>query len=138
MTEKPGVATLHTPDVGATELREMKVDELHHETYDKNISVASGMRKEELVKEVANVRSKGVVGAGGGDSHADAENLSARPEAGKIPHGDSAANSLKNSQEVTSTEDEPENEGLSLATTHNEVITQRAEERGGVLAAVEG
>lgn len=116
----------------------MKVDELRQEARDKNISGASGMRKEELVKELANVRFKGGVGAGGGDSHADADDLGAGPEAGKIRHGDSASSSLKYSQEVTSTEDEPEREGRSLATTHHEVIRQWAEERGGVPATVEG
>lgn len=45
---------------------------------------------------------------------------------------------MKYSQEVTSTEDEPEREGRSLATTHHEVIRRWAEERDGVPATVEG
>lgn len=47
-----------------TELRKMKVDELRQEGRDENIAGASSMRKEELVKEVASARSKGVVAAG--------------------------------------------------------------------------
>lgn len=135
MSEKPGNQTPDTPNVSETELREMKVDELRQEARDGNISGASDMRKEELVKEVANARSQGV---GNGDGGADADDLGAGPEGGKIRHGDASSSSLKYSQEVTSTEDEPEREGRSLATTHHQVIRQWAEERGGTPATVEG
>lgn len=140
MSEKPGNQTPDTPDVSETELREMKVDELRQQARDENISGASDMRKEELVKEVANARSQGENSRGGGndDGGADADDLGAGPEGGKIRHGDSSSSSLKYSQEVTSTEDEPEREGRSLATTHHEVIRQWAEERGGTPATVEG
>ena len=142
MSEKPGNQTPDTPNVSETELREMKADELREEARGENISGASNMRKEELVKEVANARSQG----GGSDSRdgknndggADADDLGAGPEGGKIRHGDASSSSLKYSQEVTSTEDEPEREGRSLATTHHEVIRQWAEERGGSPATVEG
>jgi hypothetical protein len=142
MSEKPGNQTPDTPNVSETELREMKVDELRKEARDENISGASDMRKEELVKEVANARSQG----GGNDSRggddndgaADADDLGAGPDGGKIRHGDASSSSLKYSQEVTSTEDKPEREGRSLATTHHEVIRQWAEERGGTPATVEG
>ncbi|HKS01631.1 MAG TPA: hypothetical protein VJS86_08125, partial [Arthrobacter sp.] len=72
------------------------------------------------------------------DGGADADDLGAGPDGGKIRHGDASSSSLKYSQEVTSTEDEPEREGRSLATTHHEVIRQWAEERGGTPATVEG
>jgi hypothetical protein len=142
MSEKPGNQTPDTPNVSETELREMKADELREEARGENISGVSNMRKEELVKEVANARSQG----GGSDSRdaenndggADADDLGAGPEGGKIRHGDASSSSLKYSQEVTSTEDEPEREGRSLATTHHEVIRQWAEERGGSPATVEG
>jgi len=142
MSEKPGNQTPDTPNVSETELREMKADELREEARGENISGVSNMRKEELVKEVANARSQG----GGSDSRdaenndggADADDLGAGPEGGKIRHGDASSSSLKYSQEVTSTEDEPEREGRSLATTHHEVIWQWAEERGGSPATVEG
>ena len=142
MSEKSGNQTPDTPKVSESELREMKVDELRQEARDENISGASGMRKEELVKEVANARSEGggndSQGGGYSDGGADADDLGAGPEGGKIRHGDASSSSLKYSQEVTSTEDEPEREGRSLATTHHEVIRQWAEERGGSPATVEG
>ena len=135
MSDKPGNQTPNTPDVSETELREMKVDELRQEAKDENISGTSGMRKEELVQEVASARSQG---GDNNDGGADAGDLGAGPEGGKIRHGDASSSSLKYSQEVTSTEDEPEREGRSLATTHHEVIRQWAEERGGTPATVEG
>jgi Rho termination factor, N-terminal domain len=135
MSDQPGNQTPNTPDVSETELRDMKVDELRQEAKDENISGTSGMRKEELVQEVANARSQGRDNNDGG---ADADDLGAGPEGGKIRHGDASSSSLKYSQEVTSTEDEPEREGRSLATTHHEVIRQWAEERGGTPATVEG
>ena len=142
MSEKPGNQTPDTPNVSETELREMKVDELRKEARDENISGASDMRKDELVKEVANARSQGggsdSPGGDKNDGGADADDLGAGPEGGKIRHGDASSSSLKYSQEVTSTEDEPEREGRSLATTHHEVIRQWAEERGGTPATVEG
>jgi len=68
----------------------------------------------------------------------DEEDLGAGPDDGKVRTGPESSKSLKYSQEVTSTEDEPEREGRSLATTHHEVIRQWAEERDGVPATVEG
>jgi hypothetical protein len=68
----------------------------------------------------------------------DAEDLGAGPDDGKVRTGPESSKSLKYSQEVTSTEDEPEREGRSLVTTHHEVIRQWAEERDGVPATVEG
>jgi hypothetical protein len=137
MSEKPGNDTPDTPEVSETELRQKTVDELRQEARDENISGASGLRKEALVKEVAKARSEDRQGAGGGPA-TEADDLGAGPEGGKIRHGDASSSSLKYSQEVTSTEDEPEREGRSLATTHHEVIRQWAEERGGAPATVEG
>ncbi|TLM86176.1 hypothetical protein FDW84_07235 [Pseudarthrobacter sp. NamE5] len=137
--DRPGNQTPNTPDVSETELRRMKVDELRQEAKDEKIPGASGMRKEELVKEVANARSHGDDGGGQDEGDGSEEgDLGAGPEGGKIRYGDASSKSLKYSQEVTSTEDEPEREGRSLATTHHEVIRQWAEERGGVPATVEG
>ena len=139
MAENKGNQTPNTPDVSETELREMKVDELRQEARDEEISGASGMRKEELVKEVAKAKSGNDAGdRGSGDPDSDADDLGAGPEGGKIRRGPDSSKSLKYSQEVTSTEDEPEREGRSLATTHHEVIRQWAEERDGVPATVEG
>lgn len=135
MSDEPGNQTPNTPNVSETELRDMKVDELRQEAKDENISGTSGMRKEELVHEVANARSQG---GDNNDAGADADDLGAGPEGGKVRHGDASSSSLKYSQEVTSPEDEPEREGRSLATTHHEVIRQWAEERDGTPATVEG
>lgn len=66
------------------------------------------------------------------------EDLGAGPEGGKIRRGPDSSKSLDYSQEVTSTDDEPEREGRSLATTHHEVIREWAEARNGVPATVEG
>lgn len=56
----------------------------------------------------------------------------------RIRTGPESSKSRKYSQEATSTEDEPEREGRSLAITHHEVILQWAEERVGVSATVNG
>jgi hypothetical protein len=139
MAENQGNQTPNTPDVSETELRGMKVDELRQEARDEEISGASGMRKDELVKEVAKAKSGSDSGdQSSADMDSDAEDLGAGPEGGKVRRGPDSSKSLKYSQEVTSTADEPEREGRSLATTHHEVIRQWAEERGGVPATVEG
>ena len=140
MTEKPGNQTPNTPDVSETELRNMKVDELRQEAKEEHISGASGLRKEELVKEVAKARQDGVDRGrdDAGSAAEDSEDLGPGPDGGKIRYGDDSSKSLKYSQEITSTEEEPEREGRSLATTHHEVIRQWAEERGGVPATVDG
>ncbi|PNH83002.1 hypothetical protein CXZ05_13540 [Arthrobacter sp. AFG20] len=136
--DTPGNDTPNTPDVSETELRKMKVDELRQEAREENIAGASGMRKEDLVKEVVNARSKAGGASRGKGEDTDPEDLGAGPEGGKIRHGEASSKSLKYSQEITSTEDEAEREGRSLATTHREVIRQWAEERGGTPATVEG
>ncbi|MDT0170972.1 Rho termination factor N-terminal domain-containing protein [Pseudarthrobacter sp. BRE9] len=141
MSEKPGNQTPNTPDVSETELRNMKVDELRNEAKEENIPGTSGMRKEELVKEVAKARQEGADHNQGKDTGAeaeDAQDLGAGPDGGKVRYGDDSSKSLKYSQEITSTDEEPEREGRSLATTHHEVIRQWAEERGGVPATVDG
>jgi hypothetical protein len=138
--DEPGNQTPNTPDVSETELRGMKVDELRKEAREEHISGASGMRKEELVEAVAKSRQDGASGGGSRNENAgeDAEDLGAGPDGGKVRYGDDSSKSLKYSQEITSTEEEPEREGRSLVTTHHEVIRQWAEERGGVPATVDG
>ncbi|MDP9889360.1 Rho termination factor N-terminal domain-containing protein [Pseudarthrobacter enclensis] len=141
MSDKPGNQTPNTPDVSETDLRNKKVDELRQEARDEHISGASGLRKEELVKEVAKARQDDHDGGRGGNSRSggeDAEDLGAGPDGGRIRHGDDSSKSLKYSQEITSPDEEPEREGRSLATTHHDVIKQWAEERGGVPATVDG
>jgi Rho termination factor, N-terminal domain len=138
VSDKPGNQSPNTPDVSETELRKMKVDELRTEAREENITGASGMRKDELVKEVANARSKDGEGSEEERAAAEPDDLGAGPDGGKIRYGDASSRSLKYSQEITSPEDEAEREGRSLATTHHEVIRQWAEDRGGVPATVQG
>ena len=72
------------------------------------------------------------------DQRGSEGDLGAGPDDGKVRKGPGSSDSLKYSQEVTSPEDEPEREGRSLVTTHQEVIRQWAEERDGVPATAEG
>lgn len=132
MSEQPGNQTPNTPEVSETELRETKVEELRQEAKEAGVSGTSDMRKDDLVREVAKVRS------GGATDGQDGDEVGAGPDGGKLRTGEETSSSLKYSQEVTSPEEEPEREGRSLATTHHEVIKQWAEERGGTPATVEG
>jgi hypothetical protein len=131
MPEEPGNQTPNTPEVSETDLRGTTVGDLRHEAKNAGVTGTSGMRKEELVREVAKVRT----GDGNGDQGSD---VGAGPDGGKLRTGEETSKSLKYSQEVTSPDDEPEREGRSLATTHHEVIKQWAEDRGGAPATVEG
>jgi hypothetical protein len=91
------------------------------------------MKKAELVDAIAKAtsgRKRGGKGSGGGDD------VGAGPDKGRVRTGPGTSKSLKYSQEVTSTEEEPEREGRSLVTTSHEVIKQWAEERGGTPATV--
>src|SRR4051794_34149728 len=130
MAEARGNQTPNTPDVSETELREHKVDELRDEARREGISGASDMRKEELVGAVAQAR-QGSATTSGGD-------VGAGPDGGRLRTGSQTSDSLKYSQEVTSTDDDPERPGRSHATTHHDVIKQWAEARGGTPATVEG
>jgi hypothetical protein len=132
MSEQPGNQTPNTPDVSETELRETKVEDLRQEAKEAGVAGTSSMRKDELVDEVAKVRS------GSADGEGTSDDVGAGPDGGHLRTGEQTSKSLKYSQEVTSPEEEPEREGRSLATTHHEVIKQWAEDRGGVPATVEG
>jgi hypothetical protein len=50
--------------------------------------------------------------------------------------GDKDVKNLKYSQNITSTDEDPERQGRSLVTTHHEVIREWAEARGGSPATV--
>jgi Rho termination factor, N-terminal domain len=91
MSEEKGNQTPNTPDVSETELRGMRVDELRQEARDENISGASKLRKEELVKEVAKAKSgNGTSDGNGTDAGSAGRDLGAGPEGGKLRHGDDA------------------------------------------------
>jgi hypothetical protein len=139
MAEQAGNQTPNTPNVSESELRDLKVDELRERARDAGVSGVSDMKKDELVTALAKSGgngSRGGGGSGGGDGNG--EDLGAGPEGGRVRGGPEASSSLQYSQEVTSTDDEPEREGRSLATTHHEVIRQWAEERNGRPATVPG
>jgi hypothetical protein len=140
MADQPGNQTPNTPDVSETELRAETVGNLRQEAKAAGVTGTSGMRKEDLVREVARVRSGG--GNDDGDAAADGDSAAdggdAGPDDGRLRTGDNTSRSLEYSQEVTSPDDEPERPGRSLATTHHEVIKRWAEERGGTPATVDG
>jgi Rho termination factor, N-terminal domain len=129
VASQSGNQTPNTPTVNESELGEMKVDELRSLAREHEVAGASDMRKEELVEAVVEAERK----SGG---NGDAED--AGPDGGHIRTGEETSRSLKYSQEITSTDEEPEREGRSLATTHHDVIRRWAEERGAVPATVEG
>jgi hypothetical protein len=131
MPDEPGNQTPNTPDVSETELREQKVDELRKEARHAGVSGASGMKKDELVHAVAEARS-------GGDGDGDDSSRGAGPDGGHVRTGPDTSKSLKYSQEVTSTDEDPERPGRSLVTTHHDVIREWAESRGGRPATVPG
>ena len=132
MAEKPGNQTPDTPGVSETELRSKKVDELHAMARDAGVAGQSDMRKDELVDALVGSSS------GGSSSSGSSGSEGAGPDDGHVRTGPDTSRSLKYSQEVTSTDDEPERQGRSLVTTHHDVIRQWAESRGGVPATVEG
>ena len=135
MAEQPGNQTPNTPDVKESELRDMKVDDLRDRARDAGVSGVSSMNKEELVDAISEQSRRGGKGPDGGGGDDD---LDAGPDGGRVRQGPEASRSLEYSQEVTSTDDEPEREGRSLATTHHEVIREWAEARGARPATVEG
>src|SRR4051794_8206878 len=139
MADRAGNQTPDTPNVSETELRHMKVDELRKAAKEEGISGTSDLRKEELVQAIADERSGGGdSSSGGGDSSSGNGDGDAGPDGGRLRTGPQTSDSLQYSQEVTSTDDDPERPGRSLATTHHEVIRQWAEARGGVPATVPG
>lgn len=112
------------------ELHDMKVDELHQLAREAGIEGRSDMRKEELVQAIAAARGGGAGGSG--------DDLGAGPDGGRLRTGSETSSSIKYSQEVTSTDEDPERPGRSLATTHHQVIKEWAEARGGSPATVDG
>lgn len=113
-------------------LREHTVAELREEAKKAGVNAPSTLRKEELVQEIS-----AATGDKQGESQAGGQQ-GAGPDGGHLRTGAGTSDSLKYSQEVTSTDDEPERPGRSLATTNHDVIRQWAQERGGVPATVDG
>ena len=120
-------------EAGQDALREHTVAELREEAKEAGVDAPSTLRKEELVQAISRAR-----GASGGGERDGSAAEGAGPDGGHLRTGAGTSDSLKYSQEVTSTDDEPERPGRSLATTNHDVIRQWAEERGGVPATVDG
>ena len=131
--------TPNTPELGETELREMKVDDLRDKARDAGVEGTSSMKKEDLVDALSRAARDGGAreegGAGGGEAGLPGDR---GPDDGHLRTGDQTSRSLQYSQEITSPDDDPERAGRSLATTSHEVIRRWAEDRGGVPATVEG
>jgi hypothetical protein len=130
MADQAGNQTPNTPEVSETELRDAKVEELRQAAKDAGVSGTSEMRKDGLVREVADIRT--------GRTPTSDSDEDAGPDGGRLRTGEQTSSSLQYSQEVTSTEEEAERPGRSLATTHHGVIKQWAEGRGGKPATVQG
>jgi hypothetical protein len=129
MSDQVREQTSNTATTSESGLRETKANDLRAEAKEAGVTGTSDMRKDELVEEVAKLRS-GPTGVG--------DDVGAGPASGKLRTGDQTSSSLKYSQEVSSPEEEPERAGRSLVTTHHQVIKAWAEERGGQPATVEG
>jgi hypothetical protein len=114
-----------TEKVSEAELSRLKVDELRSRLKERGVTGTSALRKDELVKTL--VKTMRAEGRGG----------SSEKKSG-VRKGSGSSKSLKYSQEVTSTDDEPERPGRSLVTTDHDVIRQWAEERQAVPSTVEG
>ena len=134
MPEQPGNQTPNTPEVSETELREETVGELRQEAKEAGVGGTSNMRKDDLVRAVAEARAGGSASSGS-DSGAGGD---AGPDDGHVRTGNQSSDSLKYSQEIASPDEEPEREGRSLVTTHHGVIKEWAEERGAQPATVAG
>src|SRR4051794_36677519 len=109
MAEQPGNQTPNTPDLNETELRDMKVDELRERARDAGVSSVSSMKKDELVDAIAEKSRRGG-GSTSGEGDGSEGDLGAGPDDGRVRMGPEASRSLQYSQEVTSTDDEPERE----------------------------
>jgi hypothetical protein len=125
--KQPDNQTPNTPDVSEAEIGRLKVDELRARLKKQGVTGTSSLRKEELVKTLVKTMraesGKGARRSSGG---------------GGVRKGPASSKSLKYSQEISSTDDEPERPGRSLVTTDHDVIRQWAEERDAVPATIEG
>ena len=111
-------------------LEDMKVDELRDLAREEGVQAPSSKNKGELVDAIGDSTDSGPAAA---DDDGD---LGAGPDGGEVRTGDKTSKSLEYSQNITSTDEDPERQGRSLVTTHHEVIREWAEARGGSPATV--
>ena len=131
----PGNQTPNTPDINESEIARLKVDELRRRLRERGVADTAGMHKEDLVKAL--IKGLKEDSSTGGDKRSGRSSGSASTDGG-VRTGPHTSKSIKYSQEITSTDDEPERPGRSLVTTDHEVIRQWAEQRGGVPTTVDG
>ncbi|MGM1065592.1 hypothetical protein [Saccharothrix sp. Mg75] len=150
------------------DLSGMTVAELRHRASEVGVRGAHDMHKDELVRAVAEASGgaprprseddstggagKGKAGRGGAGEGKGGADKGGEGKAGEdkggggkggrgkggVRTGKGTSKSLKYSQEITSTDEEPEREGRSLVTTDHDVIRQWAEARDAVPATVPG
>jgi hypothetical protein len=134
--------TPNTPEVSESEIGRLKVDELRSRLKERGVSGISSLRKDELVKRlVKTLRAEGATdgSAKSTDGSAKKGRSSAKKSSdGGVRTGAASSKSLKYSQEISSTDEEPERPGRSLVTTDHDVIRQWADQRDGVPATIEG
>ena len=118
-------------DRSTDQLEDMKVDELRDVAREEGVQAPSAKRKGELVEAIEEATGADAGSGGGADG-----DLGAGPDGGEVRTGDKNSKSLKYSQNITSTDEDPERQGRSLVTTHHEVIREWAEARGGRPATV--
>ncbi|MCZ2828032.1 Rho termination factor N-terminal domain-containing protein [Modestobacter sp. VKM Ac-2986] len=118
-------------------LEDMKVDELRDVAREEGVRAPSSKNKGELVEAIGE-QGGGTPAedTGSEDTGSEEGDLGAGPDGGEVRTGDKDSKSLKYSQNITSTDEDPERQGRSLVTTHHEVIREWAEARGGSPATV--
>jgi predicted HTH domain antitoxin len=120
--------TPDTPGVSESKIAGMKVDELRRELKSRGVKGTADLKKADLVKKLIKASSAKSGSAASKKSSGD----------GGKRTGKATSDSLKYSQEIRSTSDEPERPGRSLVTTDHDVIRQWATARKAVPATVAG
>ncbi|MBY8871818.1 hypothetical protein K7640_08185 [Micromonospora sp. PLK6-60] len=129
----PGNQTPNTPDVDESEIARLKVDELRERLRSRGVRGTRDMQHDALVKAlVKSLREEHSGKAGAGSARGGGK------AGGGARTGAHTSSSVRYSQEITSTDDEPERPGRSLVTTDHDVIRRWAEARKGVPCTVEG
>lgn len=119
--------TPNTPNVSESKIARMKADDLRRKLKNRGVKGTGQMKKADLVKKMIKVATSG----------SKSGSASAKSGGGKRT-GKKMSDSVKYSQEISSTADKPERAGRSLVTTDHEVIRRWANARKAVPATVAG